>query len=175
MTPSLNTSHKRFSAFQRLRAESSEAVPITEAASRTSHVRRYWSWLRPELRPLLGVLMLSLVGIAIDMVWPLVSAHLIDRVILRPGLSVAHKTAELSGFALGMIGLLLCGAGLGWLRTLRLQLLTSRLAFQLRAALFHRVLRLPMSDLNEMKTGGILSRLSNDVDGTTGLLQQALL
>ena len=46
---------------------------------------------------------------------------------------------------------------------------------KLRAALFHRVLRLPMNELTEMKTGGILSRLSNDVDSTTGLLQQALL
>jgi ATP-binding cassette subfamily B protein/subfamily B ATP-binding cassette protein MsbA len=69
----------------------------------------------------------------------------------------------------------LVGAGVGWVRSLRLQLLTSRLAFQLRSLLFHRILRLPMRDLTEMKTGGILSRLSSDVDGTTGLLQQALL
>ncbi len=175
MTSSLNTSHKRFSAFQRSRSESSAAFPIVTNGSRRSNARRYWSWLRPELRGVAGVLGLSLIGIGIDMVWPLVSAHLIDRVILRADMSVARKTAELVGFALGMSGLLLCGAGLGWLRTMRLQLLTSRLAFQLRAALFHRVLRLPMNELNEMKTGGILSRLSNDVDGTTGLLQQALL
>jgi ATP-binding cassette subfamily B protein/subfamily B ATP-binding cassette protein MsbA len=32
-----------------------------------------------------------------------------------------------------------------------------------------------MSELTEMKTGGILSRLSSDVDATTGLVQQALL
>jgi ATP-binding cassette, subfamily B, bacterial len=175
MTPSLNTSRKRFSAFQRSRAESSATFPLVGGASRKSNARRYWDWLRPDLRAVAAVLALSLIGIAIDMVWPLVSAHLIDQVILQPGLSVARKTSELSGFALGMTGLLLCGAGLSWLRTLRLQLLTSRLAFRLRAALFHRVLRLPMNDLNEMKTGGILSRLSNDVDGTTGLLQQALL
>lgn len=31
-----------------------------------------------------------------------------------------------------------------------------------------------MNELTEMKTGGILSRLSSDVDATTGLLQQAL-
>src|SRR6185503_13456813 len=79
------------------------------------------------------------------------------------------------GFGLGMAGLFLFGSGLSWLRGLRLQLLNSRLAFQLRAALFHRILRLPMGDLTEMKTGGILSRLSGDVDSTTGLLQQALL
>ena len=118
---------------------------------------------------------LSLVGIGIDMVWPLVSAHLIDRVILSPLLTTEQKVGQLTGFGLGMAGLFLFGSGLSWLRGLRLQLLNSRLAFQLRSALFHRILRLPMGELTEMKTGGILSRLSNDVDSTTGLLQQALL
>jgi ATP-binding cassette subfamily B protein/subfamily B ATP-binding cassette protein MsbA len=175
MTPPLNTSHKRFRDFQRLRAESTSTLPPSTSGPRSGHALRYWGWLRPQLTALLVVIALSLVGIGIDMVWPLVSAHLIDRVILNPRLSVEHKSIELGAFALGMAGLLLFGAGLGWLRALRLQLLNSHLAFQLRAALFHRVLRLPMSDLTEMKTGGILSRLSNDVDGTTGLLQQALL
>jgi ATP-binding cassette subfamily B protein/subfamily B ATP-binding cassette protein MsbA len=175
MTPSLNTSRKRFRAFQGSRVESPVAAAGGTTGSRTGNAQRYWGWLKPELRALSVVLVLSLIGISIDMVWPLVSAHLIDSVILKPGLSVSRKSGELAGFALGMTGLLLFGAGLGWLRTLRLQLLTSRLAFKLRATLFHRVLRLPMSDLTEMKTGGILSRLSSDVDGTTGLLQQALL
>jgi ATP-binding cassette, subfamily B, bacterial len=175
MTPTLNTSRKRFRAFQSPVVELPSAGGVGKGTRRGDDARRYWTWLRPELPSLGVVLGLSLIGIAIDMVWPLVSAHLIDQVILKPGRSVAAKSLELGGFALGMVGLLCCGAGLGWLRSLRLQLLTSHLGFQLRAALFHRVLRLPMSDLTEMKTGGILSRLSTDVDGTTGLLQQALL
>ncbi|HYP88593.1 MAG TPA: ABC transporter transmembrane domain-containing protein, partial [Polyangiaceae bacterium] len=174
MTPSLNTSRKRFSAFQSARAATPAQASVKPGA-RFAHAGRYWLWLRPQLRPLLLVLGLSILGIGIDMVWPLVSAHLIDHVILKRDLSVTDKTAQLLGFALGMCGLLLVGAGLSWLRTLRLQLLNSQLAFQLRSELFHRVLRLPMNELNEMKTGGILSRLSSDVDSTTGLLQQALL
>ena len=175
MKPPLNTSRKRFSAFQSTRAAAPSAAPGAESGTRSGRAGRYWPWLRPQLKALLLVIGISLVNIGIDMVWPLVSAHLIDRVILRPDLSVRQKTVELLGFALGMTGLLLFGSGLSWFRTLRLQLLNSHLAFQLRSALFHRVLRLPMSELTEMKTGGILSRLSSDVDGTTGLLQQALL
>src|SRR5260370_2699786 len=37
-----------------------------------------------------------------------------------------------------------------------------------------RLLRLPLPTLWEMKTGGILSRLTGDVDTTTGLLQLAI-
>ncbi|HTK56530.1 MAG TPA: ABC transporter ATP-binding protein, partial [Gemmatimonadales bacterium] len=44
----------------------------------------------------------------------------------------------------------------------------------LRRALFSRLLHLPLPRLWEMKTGGILSRLTGDVETTTGLLQMAI-
>ncbi len=171
MTP--NTSRKRYRSFRRGHRDAS-ARPLAPSSGREGYARRYARWLRPHAWQLALLLTLSLVGIAIDMVWPLVSAHLIDEVIMNADMSTERKTAELVGFGLGMAGLFLLGSGLSWARSLRLQLVNSRLAFQLRAALFNRVLRLPMNDLTEMKTGGILSRLSSDVDATTGLLQQAL-
>ncbi len=167
----LNTSRKRFRAFL-------GAFPLAAVGSggaRGDKARRYLAWLRPHGGGIALLLGIALVGIAVDMSWPLVSAYLIDRVILNDALSRAEKVRTLLTFALGMGGLFLLNSALSWLRSLRLQLLTSRLAFKLRASLFHRILRLPMSDLTEMKTGGILSRLSTDVDSTTGLLQQALL
>ena len=175
VTPPLNTSRKRFRAFQGLRNNPTPAAEGGPPPSRFASAKRYSVWLRPHVGRLLLLFTFSLLGIAIDMVWPLVSAHLIDDVILSSQLSVPEKLGQLTGFGLGMAGLFLFGSGISWLRSLRLQLLNSRLAFQLRAALFHRILRLPMGELTEMKTGGILSRLSNDVDSTTGLLQQALL
>jgi len=176
MTPPLNTSRKRFGAFQAERVSALEAAARPAAApSRLQYAKRYSVWLRPQLGALLTLFGLALFGIGVDMVWPLVSAYLIDKVILSHQLPTEQKLGQLTGFALGMVGLLLFGTGVSWLRALRTQLLNSRLAFQLRAALFHRVLRLPMSELTEMKTGGILSRLSSDVDSTTGLVQQAFL
>jgi ATP-binding cassette, subfamily B, bacterial len=174
-TPPPNTSRKRFRAFQKSRAHLPPPPLGDKPPTRLGYARRYGVWLKPHVWRLAGLFVLSLIGIGIDMVWPLVSAHLIDGVILSPELSVEQKAGQLTGFALGMAGLIIFGSGMSWLRSLRLQLLNSRLAFQLRSALFHRILRLPMGELTEMKTGGILSRLSNDVDNTTGLLQQALL
>jgi len=40
--------------------------------------------------------------------------------------------------------------------------------------LFHRMLHLPLPKLWDMKTGGILSRLTGDIDTTTGLMQMAI-
>jgi ATP-binding cassette, subfamily B, bacterial len=175
VTPRLNTSRKRFHVFQGTRAQAPPPLSGDKSQSRFAYAKRYGVWLRPHVWRLALLFGFSLLGIAIDMVWPLVSAHLIDGVILSSKLSVPEKLGQLSGFGLGMAGLFLFGSGISWLRSLRLQLLNSRLAFQLRSALFHRILRLPMAELTEMKTGGILSRLSSDVDSTTGLLQQALM
>jgi ATP-binding cassette subfamily B protein/subfamily B ATP-binding cassette protein MsbA len=44
----------------------------------------------------------------------------------------------------------------------------------LRRSLFERLLHLPLQKLWDFKTGGILSRLTGDVDTTTGLLQLAV-
>jgi ABC-type multidrug transport system fused ATPase/permease subunit len=41
--------------------------------------------------------------------------------------------------------------------------------------MYDRMLHLPLPTLWDMKTGGILSRLSGDVDTTTGLFQMAVL
>jgi ATP-binding cassette subfamily B protein len=63
----------------------------------------------------------------------------------------------------------------GALKDYRQKLMNVRVILSLRQALFDRLLHLPLPQLWEMKTGGILSRLTGDVDTTTGLLQMALI
>jgi ATP-binding cassette subfamily B protein/subfamily B ATP-binding cassette protein MsbA len=60
-------------------------------------------------------------------------------------------------------------------RSYKLQQLGARIVLSLRRALFDRLLYLPLQKLSDMKTGGIISRLSGDVDTTSGLLQLALI
>src|SRR5207253_5203341 len=63
---------------------------------------------------------------------------------------------------------------IGVLKDYRQRLLNTRVMLSLRRSLFERFLHLPLPNLWEMKTGGILSRLSGDIDTTTGLLQMAI-
>jgi ATP-binding cassette subfamily B protein/subfamily B ATP-binding cassette protein MsbA len=137
--------------------------------------RRYAEWVRPHAWALGRVVALSLASIGIDMVWPLASAYLIDRVILGDDLTPEQKLTLILEVAGGMVLLFGLGTALGWLRSSALQIVSSRFSFRLRQRLFQRVQRLPLSELDEMTTGGILSRLSTDVDATAGLLQQALI
>lgn len=142
--------------------------------SKRSYAGRYREWLWPERRSLALVLGLALLGIAADMTWPLVSRYLVDDVILGEGFSPSEKLRVLIEVSALMVGLFVLNSAFNWLRAFRLQLLNARLSFGLRSKLYHRILRLPLSDLTEMKTGGVITRLSSDVDNTTSLLQQAL-
>jgi ATP-binding cassette subfamily B protein/subfamily B ATP-binding cassette protein MsbA len=60
------------------------------------------------------------------------------------------------------------------LKEYRQRLLNVRVILALRRSMFERLLHLPLPALWDMKTGGILSRLTGDVDTTTGLLQMAV-
>ena len=63
---------------------------------------------------------------------------------------------------------------IGAFKDYRQRLLNTRVMLALRRSLFERLLHLPLPKLWDMKTGGILSRLTGDVDTTTGLLQMAI-
>ena len=72
------------------------------------------------------------------------------------------------------LGVIILTAGVGVLKDYRQRLLNVRVMLFLRRSLFERLLHLPLPKLWDMKTGGILSRLTGDVDTTTGLLQMAI-
>ena len=105
MTPPLNTSKKRFAAFRRSRNETPPLPGTAPAPRRAEYSRRYLRLLRRHTAALAWLIAISVLGIAIDMVWPLMSAHLIDHVILSKELSVERKLSELHAkLPLGRIG-----------------------------------------------------------------------
>ncbi|HEV8245986.1 MAG TPA: ABC transporter ATP-binding protein, partial [Polyangiaceae bacterium] len=147
----------------------------SEGARRKSYARRYLGWLHAEHRALATIFVLALIGIGADMTWPLVSRYLIDHVVMNNGLLASEKVRRLTVYCSLMVLLFGTNSLFNLMRSFRMQLLNARLSFGLRSRLFHRILRLPLSDITEMKTGGVISRLSNDVDNSTSLLNQALI
>jgi ATP-binding cassette, subfamily B, bacterial len=174
--PELSTSRRRYAEFLQRRGKPSAPPGETlgDAQKRGTYVRRYFSWLTPHRVALGWILLLAVITIAIDMVWPLVSRHLVDDVLLSATLTPKEKLDRVLMLC-AVVGLLLMASSfLNLWRGFRMQLLNSKLAFSLRSRLFDRILHLPLNEVTEMKTGGVISRLSSDVDAATGLLQQAL-
>jgi ATP-binding cassette subfamily B protein/subfamily B ATP-binding cassette protein MsbA len=161
-------------------ADAGEGVPASETqprrhAKRRERLREYFRWLRPH-RDAVGVLfLLALMVAGLEMIEPLFMRFIIDRVLLNPELSPASRLPRLHLAGAVFLAVIVLSKLASFLKDYRQRLLNVRVMLSLRRALFGRLLHLPLPRLWDMKTGGILSRLTGDVDTTTGLLQMAIM
>ncbi|MBX3174005.1 MAG: ABC transporter ATP-binding protein [Gemmatimonadaceae bacterium] len=140
-----------------------------------ANLQHYVTWLRPH-RGAIGLLaLLALIGAGFEMLEPLFMRFIIDRVLLAGGLEQGARLNLLHVAGGLFLTVVIANALTGMTREYRQRRLDIDVMLTLRRSLFERFLRLPLPNLWEFKTGGILSRLSGDVDTTTGLLQMAII
>lgn len=138
-------------------------------------LRSYLGWLRPHRYRLGFVFALAFGVAAMEMVEPLFMRTIIDDVLLSKTLDAADRVSRLNLIGGGFLAFVVLSKLFGVLKDYRQKLLNVRVILSLRRALYDRMLHLPLPKLWEMKTGGILSRLTGDVETTTGLLQMAII
>jgi len=143
--------------------------------TRRAYLHEYFRWLRPHRAPLVAVAVLALAAAGLQMIEPLFMRFIVDRVLLNGALTSDERLDRLHVAGMVFLLVILLSHLIGVLRDYRQRLLNVRVMLTLRQSLFDRLLHLPLPKLWDMKTGGILSRLTGDVDTTTGLLQMALM
>jgi ATP-binding cassette, subfamily B, bacterial len=144
------------------------------AGRRREYVREYLRWLWPHRYRVALVFALALIGAGLQMVEPLFMRFIIDRVLLNADLSTAERIDRLHLAGALFVGVVILTQLVNLAREYRQRLLNTHVMLSLRRSLFERLLHLPLPHLWDMKTGGILSRITGDVDTTTGLLQMAV-
>lgn len=142
--------------------------------ARRQYLRDYVRWLKPHRGRLITLSVLSLIAAGVQMIEPLFLRHIVDKVLLVPGLANSERLWKLNIAGSAFLTLVVCSALIGVVKDYTQRSLNFRVVLSLRRALFDRLLHLPLPRLWEMKTGGILSRLSGDAETTTGLLQMAI-
>jgi ATP-binding cassette subfamily B protein/subfamily B ATP-binding cassette protein MsbA len=143
-------------------------------STRREYLREYLRWLRPHRFAVGALFLLAVMVAGLEMIEPLFMRFIIDRVLLNTQLDTASRLLRLNLAGAVFLGVIVLSKSVGVLKDYRQRLLNTRVMLSLRRSLFDRLLHLPMPRLWDMKTGGILSRLTGDVDTTTGLLQMAL-
>jgi ATP-binding cassette subfamily B protein/subfamily B ATP-binding cassette protein MsbA len=151
-----------------------DAGAAAQRAKRRAYLRDYLHWLWPHRIAVGVVFVLALVAAGLQMVEPLFMRFIIDRVLLNTALESAARLRLLHLAGAAFLGVIIVSSMVGVLKDYRQRLLNVRVMLSLRRSLFARLLHLPLPRLWDMKTGGILSRLTGDVDTTTGLLQMAV-
>lgn len=150
-------------------------APKKSKQERKRYLKAYVGWLWPYRWAMSAVFLLAVVTAALDMVWPLAIRHIIDGILLHPALQVNQKMRALALTGGGVAVLLVIKQALDSLRSYRISVLNAKVIFRLRQRLFDHFLSLPLGHLGDMKSGGITSRLSGDIDSVMGLVQNALI
>lgn len=143
----------------------------TAQPNRGGHLRDYRNWLWPHRWGLLFLFILALAAAGLNLAWPYGIKQVIDLI------PAAQNTdwGSFRNLAIGIVAVLLAKVAVDtWHSFLAVQL-NARLVFRLRKKLFARLLRLSLGEIGEMKTGGIVSRLSGDVDSVSGLVNMAVI
>jgi ATP-binding cassette subfamily B protein/subfamily B ATP-binding cassette protein MsbA len=154
-------------------AESSPRAFLRRGKQR-EYLREYLVWLKPHRVAIAVVFGFALLAAGVELVEPLFMRFIIDRVLLNTALDTATRLTHLHLAGAAFVGVIILSNVLGALKDYRQKLLNARVMLSLRRALFDRLLHLPLPNVWELKTGGILSRLTGDVETTSGLLQMAV-
>jgi len=153
----------------------SSKPPRADKATRKRYLREYRRWLWPYRWALLAVLGMALVTTALDMVWPLAIKAIMDGPLNDSNALRADRVSALLYFGVVVLGVLIIKQALDTFRSYRMSALDARVTIRLRRRLFNRFLSLGLGKLADFKSGGIVSRLSSDIDQTNGLVQMALI
>ena len=155
--------------------EAADAASKPKASpQRRQYLRDYLRWLRPHRYAIGAVFVLALVTAGLQMIEPLFMRFIIDKVLLNRSLEAAVRVRRLHLAGFTFLTVIVASNLIDVLKDYMQRALNARVMLSLRESLFDRLLHLPLPKLHEMKTGGILSRLTGDVETTTGLLQMAL-
>jgi ATP-binding cassette, subfamily B, bacterial len=150
-------------------------MPPPPREQRRRHLRQYLGWLRPHLWAVVIVLFLAALNAGLETLPPLFMRYVVDHVLLAEDLPSAARLSKLHLVGFVFLAVILGRGLVDSFRNYRMQQLNARVMLSLRRMFYERLLFLPLQKLSDMKTGGIISRLSGDVDTTSGLLQMSVI
>lgn len=177
-------SRERFAAFlerfrkhdleQHVERGSKTGNSSSDKSRRRDYLKLYIARLWPHWKMVALLTVLAIAVAALEVCQPLFARYIIDQVLLRE-LSASEKFWRLNLVGGSFLAVVVLGKLLNIGREWNQQLLNVRVVLTLRRALFERLVRLPLEQLSDMKVGGVISRLTDDINKTTGLLQMAVI
>jgi ATP-binding cassette subfamily B protein len=153
------------------------AAPATDAPStnRKENFRRYLRTIWTFRWKIVLILVLAVVVSVLEVYQPRLIGEAIDKVLQNTDLTVEAKTQQLTGYVLALLGMVLVARTLDSWRDYRTHSLNARVLSRVRRMLYGHLLRFPLARLHDIKTGGVISRLTGDLEALTGLVQMAFI
>ncbi len=151
-----------------------ETAQAERKKKRKGYLRAYINRLWPHW-PLVAILGgLAIAVSALEIVQPLFARYVFDGVLLAD-LTTDEKFWRLNSVCGLFLTVAMITRGVGVMRSRWQEVLNNRVILSLRHALYRHLLHLGLDKLADMKVGGIISRLTDDINRTTGTLQMAVI
>jgi ATP-binding cassette, subfamily B, bacterial len=150
-----------------------EVPPEKKPAEKKNYGRQYLALMWSFRWAVISILGLAVVVNVLETLQPRIIGGAIDDVLTRGDLSDAEKKTKLLWYVLITLGTVVIARALDSWRDYRTHRLNTKMQSKLRRQLFGHLLRAPLARLYELKTGGVTSRLTGDLDAMTGLVQLA--
>ncbi len=131
--------------------------------------RRVWRYAKPYQLKVLGLLTTIFTITGLSLIPPLLYRDLIDNAIVK------GDTTRLNWLALGMIGIPLLSAAIGFGQRYLSATIGEGLIADLRQALFNHMQQMSLRFFTHTKTGALMSRLNNDVVGAQAALTRTFI
>nr|MDP9493965.1 ABC transporter transmembrane domain-containing protein [Actinomycetota bacterium] len=132
-------------------------------------LRRVWSYGRPYLRGLIGILATIFIISGLGVVPPLLIRQLVDDAIPNKDVS------QLTTLGLGMILVPLISALVGVAQRWWSSRVGEGIIFDLRRELFAHLQRMSLRFFTATKTGELMNRLNSDVEGSQSAITGTLM
>jgi ATP-binding cassette, subfamily B, bacterial len=152
-----------WSSLYHIRTAQQDRRPFSRAT-----VRRIMVFARPHTGPLVGFLVLSVVGAFLAVATPVLAGRVVNLIFASAPFAQVLTIA----IAIGVIAIL--AAGLGLLQRWLSARLGEDLILDLRRAVFDHVLSMPVAFFTRTRTGALVSRLNNDVIGAQRAFSETL-
>jgi ABC-type multidrug transport system fused ATPase/permease subunit len=162
-SPPMSIQSAAWSSLYHIRTAQQDRRPFSWAT-----VRRIMGFARPHRVPLIGFLVLSVVGAFLAVATPLLAGRVVNLIF------GAAPFAQVLQIAIAIGAIAIAEAGLGLLQRWLSARLGENLILDLRRAVFDHVLSMPVAFFTRTRTGALVSRLNNDVIGAQRAFSETL-
>lgn len=126
--------------------------------------RRLLTYLKPHRGPMAFALLMLAISSGVSLAFPLLIGQTIAEVLNQ------GDTAQLNRFVLLLLGLFLLMAAASFVQTYFFAVTGERIVYDLRAALYQRLITLSLDFYEQHRVGELMSRLGTDVTLVRGVL-----
>ena len=155
--------------------QTTTATAATPSTTRRENFRAYLKVVFLFRWQIAAILGLAIVVSVLEVYQPRLIGEAIDQILQNPALSTAEKNRQLLHSVLMLLGMVVMARALDSWRDYRTHRLNARVLSRLRRLLYGHLLRFPLARIHDLKTGGIVSRLTGDLEALTGLVQMAFI